>query len=375
MRAEGRRREVTTLDALLQALTSSLDVAEILHLVLQHAKRIIAAEGLSLLLYDRDRNELVFAATETLQENALTCRETRLPPAVGGLMSPERLIVPVRTTERVLGTIDLHRRYDGHPFDEDDRRRAAAVAAELASVVDLERVAHEPDALQAVFARLAAAVACEDAALVVYDRERRELAFRVSRALRVINDDRVAPGKGFPTHAHRDMEIITYVLDGALEHRDSMGNGSIIRPGDVQRMSAGTGVTHSEYNPSAVEPVHLLQIWLLPEREGLPPSYEQRNFAPDEKRGALRLIASQRGDDGSVTVHQDVELFAALLERGDEVVHPLRKGRHAWVQIARGGVTVDGTALGEGDGAAVTDASSLTVRGTEPAEFLLFDLA
>jgi redox-sensitive bicupin YhaK (pirin superfamily) len=199
----------------------------------------------------------------------------------------------------------------------------------------------------------------------------RQMGFR---ALRVINEDRVAAGKGFPTHAHRDMEIVTYVLDGALEHKDSMGNGSIIRPGDVQRMSAGTGVTHSEYNPSAADPVHLLQIWILPERDGMPPSYEQRHFSADAKRGALRLIASPGGEDGSVTVHQDVGLFAVLLERGDEVVHPLRKGRHAWGQIARGAVTLDGTALGEGDGAAVSDASSVVIRATEASEILLFDL-
>jgi quercetin 2,3-dioxygenase len=195
------------------------------------------------------------------------------------------------------------------------------------------------------------------------------------RALRVINEDRVTPGKGFPTHAHRDMEIVTYVLDGALEHKDSMGNGSIIRPGDVQRMSAGTGVTHSEYNPSPAEPVHFLQIWILPERDGLPPSYEQEKFSADAKRGALRLIASRGGDDGSVAVHQDVELFATVLERGDEVAHALQRGRHAWVQVARGAVTLDGTALRQGDGAAVSDAPSVTLRATETSEILLFDLA
>jgi len=175
---------VTALNATLQALTSTLDLPEILRIVLEHTKHVTSAEGLSLLLYDRERDEIVFAATETLQENTLACREAPLPPAVGGLMSPDRLIVPVRGAERVLGTIELAHRYDGRPFDEADRERAGAVAAELASTEDLERVAHDPDALHGVFARLAAAVPSEDAALAIYDRERRELAFRVSRALR-----------------------------------------------------------------------------------------------------------------------------------------------------------------------------------------------
>ena len=195
---ERRLREVTALNATLRALTSTLDLAEILRNVLERIKHVTSAEGLSLLLYDRERDELVFASTETLQENALACRETPLPPAVGGLMSPERLVVPVRGEERVLGTIDLQRRYDGRPFDEHDRRRATAVAAELASRTDLERVAHQPDALHAVFARLAAAVPTQDAALIVYDQERRELAFRVSRALRhgVIDGVRLPIGQG-----------------------------------------------------------------------------------------------------------------------------------------------------------------------------------
>ena len=195
------------------------------------------------------------------------------------------------------------------------------------------------------------------------------------RQLRVINEDRVAPGKGFPTHAHHDMEIISYVLTGALEHRDSMGNGSVIRPGDVQRMSAGTGVAHSEYNPSATDPVHFLQIWILPERQGLPPGYEQRNFPAEEKQGRLRLLASRDGRQGSVTVHQDVELFAALLSPGDEVVHLLRPGRHAWVQVAGGAVTLDGTVLRQGDGAAISDQARVALRAREPAEVLVFDLA
>ncbi len=195
------------------------------------------------------------------------------------------------------------------------------------------------------------------------------------RALRVINEDRVEPGKGFPTHAHRDMEIVTYVVEGALEHRDSMGNGSIIRPGDVQRMSAGTGVTHSEYNPSPNEPVHFLQIWILPEREGLVPSYEQRRFSADEKQGALRLVASRTGSDRSVTVHQDVQLLATLLAPGDEVAHALARGRHAWVQVVRGVLAAGGTPLRAGDGAALSDEQVVKMRAREASEVLLFDLA
>jgi quercetin 2,3-dioxygenase len=195
------------------------------------------------------------------------------------------------------------------------------------------------------------------------------------RALRVINEDRVIPGKGFPTHAHRDMEIVTYVVEGAIEHKDSMGNGSVIRPGDVQRMSAGTGVTHSEYNPSPAEPVHFLQIWILPERDGLPPGYEQRQFSPKEKQGALRLVASSTGRDGSVTVHQDVEVYAALLAPGDELTHLLAHGRHAWVQVVSGAVGIGSTPLTEGDGAALSDERVVTLRAEEPSELLLFDLA
>ena len=195
------------------------------------------------------------------------------------------------------------------------------------------------------------------------------------RALRVINEDRVAPGRGFGTHPHRDMEIITYVIDGAVEHRDSMGNGSVIQPGDVQRMSAGTGVTHSEFNPSGAAPVHFLQIWILPERTGLTPSYEQRRFPAAEKRGMLRLIASNDGRDGSVVVFQDVDVFAAMLEPGEEVTHPLQHGRHAWVQIVSGGAAIDGAALAQGDGVAVSDERAVTLRARERAEVLLFDLA
>lgn len=195
------------------------------------------------------------------------------------------------------------------------------------------------------------------------------------RALRVINEDRVAAGAGFPTHPHRDMEIVTYVLDGALQHRDSMGNGSTIRPGDVQRMSAGTGVTHSEYNASKTEPVHFLQIWIVPGERGLPPGYEQQAFAPDELRGALRLVASPDGAAGSVTVHQDARLYATRLAAGESVSHALAPGRHAWVHVARGAATVNGAAVSAGDGAAVTDEPALVLTGTDDAELLVFDLA
>ncbi len=195
------------------------------------------------------------------------------------------------------------------------------------------------------------------------------------RALRVINEDRVKPGAGFGTHAHRDMEIITYVLEGAIEHEDSLGNGSVIRPGDGQRMSAGTGIRHSEFNDSQTEPVHFLQIWILPEREGLPPSYEQKAFPVEEKRGRLRLIAAPDGREGAVTVHQDVNLYVTVLEPGESVNYRLAPGRQAWVQVARGAVTLNGVALGQGDGAAVGQEESLQIQAAEPAEALLFDLA
>ena len=195
------------------------------------------------------------------------------------------------------------------------------------------------------------------------------------RSLRVINEDRVQPGHGFPTHAHRDMEIITYVLAGGLAHKDSMGNGSVIRPGDVQRMSAGAGVRHSEANPSTSDPVHLLQIWIMPNRLGSAPGYEQKFFADEEKRGRLRLIASPDGRDGSVTVQQDARLHAALLEPGQEAVYELRAERHAWVQVARGTIELNGQELEQGDGAAVSAEERLTFVAREPAEVLLFDLA
>ena len=195
------------------------------------------------------------------------------------------------------------------------------------------------------------------------------------RALRVINDDRVAPGAGFPSHPHRDMEILTYVLEGALEHRDSMGNGSVIRPGEVQRMSAGSGVVHSEYNRSSVEPVRFLQIWIVPEEHGVAPSYEQKAFPAAERRGRLRLVASPDGSDGSVTVHQDVRLYAALLAAGEHVEHQVAPGRHAWIQVARGKVRVGDSELGEGDGAAISRPASVDLAGLDDAEVLLFDLS
>jgi len=194
------------------------------------------------------------------------------------------------------------------------------------------------------------------------------------RALRVINDDRVAPGGGFGTHPHRDMEIVTYVLDGALQHRDSLGNGSVIRPGEVQRMSAGTGIRHSEHNASQHEPVHFLQIWIIPAEEGLAPSYEQRPLPPGAHSG-LALVGSREGGDGSVTVHQDVAIYAGQLNRGDRVSHTLGNGRHAWLQIALGSASVSGQMLQEGDGAAISGETELVINAEEPAELLLFDLA
>ncbi len=193
--------------------------------------------------------------------------------------------------------------------------------------------------------------------------------------LRVINDDVVAPANGFGRHPHRDMEIVSYVVEGALEHGDSMGNGSVIRPGDVQRMSAGTGVVHSEKNPSSTERVRFLQIWIEPERRGLSPGYEQKRFDEAERRGKLRLVASRDGREGSVTVHQDVSLYASLLAAGQRAEVPLAPGRRAWVQVVRGAVDVNGTALGEGDGAALEQEAVVTVVGREDAELLVFDLS
>lgn len=195
------------------------------------------------------------------------------------------------------------------------------------------------------------------------------------RSLRVINEDRVQPSHGFPTHSHRDMEIITYILSGALEHSDSMGNGSVIRPGDVQRMSAGTGVSHSEFNPSETEPVHLLQIWILPQSHGLPPSYEEKHFSGEERRGRLRLIAANDGREGAVTIHQDARIYAAVLAAGQTGVHTLDENRYAWLQVARGRVSLNEVELKQGDGAAVRRESALTIAAHDQAEVLLFDLA
>jgi redox-sensitive bicupin YhaK (pirin superfamily) len=193
--------------------------------------------------------------------------------------------------------------------------------------------------------------------------------------LRVINEDRVSPGQGFGTHGHKDMEIISYVLEGALEHKDSIGTGSVIRPGDVQVMSAGTGIRHSEFNHSNTEPVHFLQIWVVPDREGIAPRYEQKTFPDVDKRRKLRLVGSSDGRDGSVVVHQDVRLFAALLNSGEQVTHALQSGRRGWLQIVRGTVTMNGHDLAAGDGAAVTGEPALTVTAkVDATEILLFDL-
>jgi len=193
--------------------------------------------------------------------------------------------------------------------------------------------------------------------------------------LRVINEDRVLPGQGFGTHPHRDMEILTYVLEGELQHRDSMGNGSVIRPGDVQHMSAGSGVTHSEYNPSKTESVHFLQIWILPQSSGGAPSYDQRHFAVGDRQNRLRLVASADGRDGSIRVRQNISLYASVLEPGATVEHTIPTGRKAWVQVARGTLDLEGRQLSAGDGVATDDPSTLNLRATSAAEVLLFDLA
>ncbi|MCP2730344.1 pirin family protein [Limnofasciculus baicalensis] len=195
------------------------------------------------------------------------------------------------------------------------------------------------------------------------------------RALRVINEDKIIPSAGFDTHGHKDMEIITYVLEGELEHKDSIGNGSIIYPGDVQRMSAGTGIFHSEFNHSQTQPVHLLQIWLLPETNGISPSYEQDNFAIAKNPGKLHLLAARDGREGAVTVHQDVYLYGGILGKRDRISHILEPQRHAWVQVARGGINLNGLSLNQGDGAAISDETNIVIQGTTDAEILLFDLA
>jgi quercetin 2,3-dioxygenase len=193
--------------------------------------------------------------------------------------------------------------------------------------------------------------------------------------LRVINEDRVSPGQGFPTHGHRDMEIISYVLEGALEHKDSIGTGSVIRPGDVQVMSAGTGIRHSEFNHSKTEPVHFLQIWVIPDHEGIAPRYEQKTFTAADKRGTLRLVGSAEGREGSVVIHQDIELFAAILNTGEQVALPLSAGRKGWLQVARGSVVMNAHALDAGDGAAVEGEPGLSVTAkVDGTEVLAFDL-
>jgi redox-sensitive bicupin YhaK (pirin superfamily) len=195
------------------------------------------------------------------------------------------------------------------------------------------------------------------------------------RTLRVMNDDRIAGGGGFPTHPHRDMEIVTYVLRGALAHRDTMGNGSTIKPGDVQYMSAGTGVAHSEFNASENEPVHLYQIWMFPDQNGYRPTYSQKNFSAAEKRGKLCLVVSPDGRDGSIEIRQDNELYATVLGPGESVKHQLKPERHAYVQVARGSVTLNGQALDAGDGAAISGEPTLELVGVNDSEVLVFDLA
>jgi hypothetical protein len=194
-------------------------------------------------------------------------------------------------------------------------------------------------------------------------------------SLRVINEDRIEGGKGFGTHPHQDMEIVTYLVDGALEHKDSMGNGSVIRPGELQRMTAGTGVLHSEFNASATETAHLLQIWILPEKNGLEPGYEQKLFTTDEKRNTLRLVGSRDGRDGSLTIHQDVELYASVLEAGNSLRHELGAGRRGFLQVVRGELRVNGEPVFAGDGVAAVGETTLELTATGDAELLLFDMA
>jgi len=195
------------------------------------------------------------------------------------------------------------------------------------------------------------------------------------RHLRVINEDQVQPNRGFPTHSHRDMEILSYVLEGALEHKDSLGNGSVIRPGEVQRMSAGRGITHSEFNPSRTEVLHFLQIWILPEESGIAPSYEQQAIDLSAARGKFHLIASRQGAQGSVKLHQDAAMSVAILEPGEKLIHGLASGRRAWLQLARGAMALNGDALKAGDGAAIDADSEFKIEAKSTAEMLLFDLA
>ncbi|WP_298862986.1 pirin family protein [uncultured Gimesia sp.] len=195
------------------------------------------------------------------------------------------------------------------------------------------------------------------------------------RVLRVMNEDRVQPGQGFGTHPHRDMEIVTYVLEGALEHKDSMGNGEVLHAGEFQRMSAGTGITHSEFNPSPTDPVHLYQIWLLPQSKGIEPSYEQKRFPDDEQHNQLRLVASSEAEQGSLHIHQDARIFLSKIDAEATVTHELVNGRHAWLQVLRGAVSLNGENLATSDGAAVSEESTLTIQATSDVEIMLFDLA
>jgi len=195
------------------------------------------------------------------------------------------------------------------------------------------------------------------------------------RSLRVLNEDRVAPRGGFPTHGHREMEIVSYVIDGALAHQDSTGTGSVIRPGDIQRMTAGSGIHHSEENASRTDGVHFLQIWIHPDTPRLAPGYEQKHFDEKERQGQLRLVGSRDGRDGSIVIHQDVSLYAALLAPSDRVEHTLASGRHAWIQLVRGTITVNGKTLKGGDGAAISSEEKLVIEASTPSELLLFDLA
>ncbi len=195
------------------------------------------------------------------------------------------------------------------------------------------------------------------------------------RALRVMNEDWVEPGQGFGTHPHRDMEIVTYVLEGALEHRDSMGNGEVLRPGEFQRMSAGTGITHSEFNPSDSERVHLYQIWLLPERKGIEPSYEQKQFPAEQRHNRMQLVASRDAADGSLLIHQDARIYLATIDDGHTITHDLPPGRYAWLQVLRGAVSLGGHELEAGDGVAIENTEQLRIESTRDAEIMLFDLA
>jgi len=195
------------------------------------------------------------------------------------------------------------------------------------------------------------------------------------RTLRVMNEDVVQPGQGFGTHPHENMEIVTYVLSGALEHRDSMGNGEVLRPGEFQRMTAGTGITHSEFNPSDSEPAHLYQIWLFPEQDGLEPSYEQKAFDEAGRRNRLQLVASREAAEGSLLIHQDARIYLANLEEGAAVEHAIEPGRHVWLQVLRGSVDVNGESLQTSDGVAISEEAAATITGTSPAEIMLFDLA